>query len=257
MTHAKRIIGVIATLLLMLVVIPSQPALAAVPVRVAFIGDSITGAANGAYTRQVDADLTAAGVVHTFFVKGVSGAPCQDLNTVFNQWLIDTQPNVVFIYCGVNDARLGLTRAQTRTALKSMAGMAVNFATHPSVYIASIGYSNPVGVGMARVDAEADVNNAVYDVVTIDYPNVTASVDLTMVPGETPWKVTDGVHLTTGGNTVGVNNGENATGRAITHSQYFWNAVGAVGTPPPLFCGMLGRWRGNQPPANAACTTLT
>lgn len=213
------------------------------------VGDSVTGSANDAYRAQATQDMTAAGIASRWYVHGVSGAPCSDLATSFSTWLNDAKPDVVLIYCGINDARLGLPRTQTHDALKSMAQAAVNFVPRPAIYFGSLSYANPVATGIARTDAEANVNNAIMDVTTIDFPYTTASINFTVVPGETPFKVEDGVHMTALGNKV--------MGRVITNSSYFWSAIGGIGSPPPLFCGMLGRWHGNPQPNNPPCTSMS
>lgn len=214
------------------------------------VGDSITGASNDAYRRQLSADLTAAGVSHRFAVRAVSGAPCGDLASQVPTWLAQTQPDVVLIYCGVNDARMGLSRVTTRAALKSMVGAAVAMTPRPAVYIAYISYANPVapGIGFARVNAEAEVNNAVSDVITYDYPYVSAAINLVPVPGERLWKVTDGVHLTP--------LGEDATGREIARNAYFRMAVGATTPAPPSLCGMSGHGWWNPEPSFTPCAVV-
>lgn len=215
------------------------------------VGDSITGAAGDSYRRQLGADLTAAGVPYRWHVRAVSGAPCQDLANQFGTWLAQAQPDVVLIYCGVNDARMGLSRTATRNALKSMVGAAVAMTPRPSIYLTYISYANPIapGIGFTRINAEGEVNNAVADVITYDYPYVSAAIDLTMVPGERIWKVTDGVHLTA--------LGEDATGRQIARNQYFRAAVGATTPAPPSLCGMSGHGWWNPEPAFTPCTVVS
>lgn len=228
----------------------AYPPTATSPLRILTVGDSMVYGADGgtlsSFRRQLDRDLNTAGVPHEFRVEAVGGQTCQYFADRINAYLTTHQPvDVLITWCGKNDARLAIPRASTRAALKTIAASAIARGVS-GVYFANMNYSNPVELNdMSRVDREADVNNAVVDATNIDYPYVTAMLDLTMVPGDGVHLVADGVHLT--------ERGEDAVGREM-YRHYIYNFV--RGPQLPSMCGMYGHWRGNPRPAFTPCTVV-
>lgn len=135
-----------------------------VPMQILSVGDSISeGPADASYRHKLGELLDAAGVSYNFTVAAHGGWRCSDWIPSIGAITAQTQPDLVIVSCGTNDAANSVTGSSMENTYRQLLAAIINAWPTTRVLTSWIQYSaRRPPVPSYLPGAEAVVNDAIY-----------------------------------------------------------------------------------------------